>query len=751
MRVSLPILTLALFLSALFAPAGRGQGETGVAASPTTPAETQLSEQLELNKNTLYNWPDEGNRVKTAKFLLYSLDPMARQILLEALEKRDHVAAYSAICKALSQTRANAESLPEKGDFLMSLIEAVKDADPEVSRLAADAMLIYEYQQVGGELETTVRDVSLDQAIRLNAMEALRMRPAKGAVITLVAMVDDPNPQIATTARSILRSINIPVGADVVTRKRDILDLQNMSRDEFYRDWLVRLEGNLHQEAAQTALWRDLYLQSLDALYATISEDSVRSTFLTGHMQSPHSQRKLWALDKVYQWRLGPGTTPPDTIIPVLLGMVADGDRSVRLATAKQLSYSGHIESARSLLDQLKIEPDVEVKMEIFVALGAACKSALLREGIPPGIKKETLVWAVEYLEAPDAARATKGADVIGKLMEQNGLAPEEAAGYLNMLKSRYEREVAGDSTLRGDLLRAMAGLCVNRSDCKEEARRQFRQVFADALQDKNDRVREEAIEGLVHIDREGAFRRLRSDFANDSSAKIRGRLISLAEELGGPEDVPWLIPKLGTNGDAEAAFKTLLTLIMRSEVALLEDQWFAELLDTRKQKKLSDSQWRSVLEQAERMAEGRGQFLQRIYREWTILLSKGGSLADQVAYWEKLVESTPGGLGEEDSATLLGIYIRLERVDDSAGILQDLLMKGDLPPNGPIAGMLSGFFAQRGPDGGVVKTVSAVVAGVTVSGERPVWDAQKKRWLAPTQGAAKKGADGSAEGSGSE
>ncbi|MCH8193870.1 MAG: hypothetical protein IIA65_07625, partial [Planctomycetes bacterium] len=469
-------------------PAGLGQGETAVAAVPVTPAQTQLSKQLELNKNSLYNDPKEDIRVKTANLLLFSPDPLARRILLEALEKREHVAAYGAVCKALSQTRAHAESLPAKGDFLKALIAAVKDANLEVSRLAADALLLYDYELAGPELEATVRDDSLDQGIRLNVMDALGMRPDKGAAITLVAMVDDPSPEISAAARSILQSIGIPVD----------MDLQNKSKDEFHRDWLVRLQGKLQQEAAQTALWRGLYLQTLDALYATISDDRVRSTFLTGHMQSPHSERKLWALDKVYQWRLGPGTTPPDTIVPVLLGMVADSDRSVRLATAKQLSYSGHIESARSLLDQLKIEPDPEVKTELFVALGAACKSALLREGIPPGIKKETLVWAVEYLDAPDAARATKGADVIGKLMEQNGLAPGETDEYLKLLRSRYEREAAGDSTLRGDLLRTMAGLCVNRSACRQGARLQFRQMFVDARQDKRDRVREEAIEGLV-------------------------------------------------------------------------------------------------------------------------------------------------------------------------------------------------------------------------------------------------------------
>ncbi|MCH8217835.1 MAG: HEAT repeat domain-containing protein [Planctomycetes bacterium] len=749
MRVFLPIFTLPFILLALPAPASPGQGETAVAAVPVTPAQTQLSEQLELNKNSLYNDPKEDIRVKTANLLLFSPDPLARRILLEALEKRDHVAAYGAICKALSQTRANAESLPEKGDFLISLIEAVKDAKPDVSRLAADALLIYEYQQVGGALETTVRDESLDQGIRLNVMEALGMRPDKGAAITLVAMVDDPNPQISAAAKFMLQSIGIPVGKDVSARRLITIDLQNKSRDEFHREWLVRLQGNLKQEAAQTALWRGLYLQTLDALYATMSDDSVRSTFLTEHMQSPHSQRKLWALDKVYQWRLGPGTTPPDTIVPVLLGLVADSDRSVRLAAAKQLSYSGHIESARSLLDQLQAESDAEVKTEIFVALGAACKSALLRDGIPPGIKKETLEWAAKYLDAPDAARATKGADVIGKLMEQNGLAPEETEEFLKLLRARYEREAAGDSTLRGDLLRTMAGLCVNRSACKQGARTQFRQVFADALQDKSDRVREEGIEGLVNIDRENALQRLRSDFANDSSAKIRGRLIALAEELGGPEDVFWLIPKLGTNGEAEAAFRTLLAIISRSEAALLEDQWFAELLATRHQKKLSDSQWRSLLEQAERMAEGRAEFLQKIYREWTVLLSSGGSLTDQAAYWEKLVESTPEGLGDEDSATLLGIYIRLGRVKASVGILQNLLIKGDLAPNGPIVGVLSGFSSQSGPDGRFAETVRVVVASVTVSEERPVWDAQKKRWLPPAYGAAEKGAGGSTDGPG--
>jgi len=380
------------------------------------------------------------------------------------------------------------------------------------------------------------------------------------------------------------------------------------------------------------------------------------------------------------------------------------------------------------------------------VALGAACKSAMLQNGIPAVIKRETLVVAAEFLNDKDGARAARGADVIGMLLEQNGLEASEIDRYLGLLKSKFERELGGKNTLRGDLLGTMAELCANRSACKQGAHKRFRQVFEDAFHDENDGVREEAIEGFLHIDREGTLGRLRQDFVNDSSAKIRERLIELAAELGGAEDVPWLMPKLGMNGEAEAAFRTLLTVLSRSQIDLLENQWFSELVAIRAQQRLSDSQWSSLLELAERQAEGRPKFLHRIYREWTTLLKKQkGSLADQTVYWEKLTQGGQGGERNEDIAALLDLYLRQKKVDASVTTLQALVSKGDLSPNGPVLGVLSRLFATSTSDGGEGETIRAVVNGVPMGDNRPVWNAHRARWTAQEE-SGQAGTDGSIE-----
>ena len=93
--------------------------------------------------------------------------------------------------------------------------------------------------------------------------------------------------------------------------------------------------------------------------------------------------------------------TLPAELGPVLVNLISEPDRDIRLNTAKLLSLMGELNSAEKLLEQHKAEQDDEVRTEEFVALGVACSYAFLPNSgikIPVVIKKQTLELACEYL-----------------------------------------------------------------------------------------------------------------------------------------------------------------------------------------------------------------------------------------------------------------------------------------------------------------------------------------------------------------
>ncbi|GAG45754.1 unnamed protein product, partial [marine sediment metagenome] len=221
---------------------------------------------------------------------------------------------------------------------------------------------------------------------------------------------------------------------------------------------------------------------------------------------------KLWALEKVHQWRVASGTSklPIDELEPILVNLISDPDRDVRLMTAG-LSSLRVMNSAQQLLTQLESEPDEQVKVELLDALGGACSFALLPSSpvnISPEIRKEALELAAKYLSEEDSGKARKGAEVIRKLLEPEGLEPEELDVYLGLLVKRYnQQKKKADGALRGELLSAMAGLCTQGSAAKSKAATLFVPLFIEALSDETAFVRETAVDGLIYIDKASALK----------------------------------------------------------------------------------------------------------------------------------------------------------------------------------------------------------------------------------------------------
>ena len=728
-RLYLVILLLAIGCQ----QAGISQDKPALQADETV-AEVELGRQLKINKDALLKGASEQIRVDAATVMLFSEDPLAREILLSALTQAENSAARVAVCKALSQARGMQESIKAKADFIRPLLEILATKDFAEAKLAAEATLLFEYEQISKPLEKIVTENSLPAKARLNAIYALKLQPEMRATFKLIKLLDDSERQVASEAEKALRSLGIPVGKDAETRKQIIDELKRKGRDKFLRDWLIRQESQMRKLETEMDLWRELYLLALGKIYDGISDDTAKGQFLAEHLGDSKEIVRLWALEKVSQWRVGTKSKLPIELGPFLVNLVSDQNRDVRLKTARLLSLMGQLDSSQRLLQQLEVEQDDEVKTELFVALGGACYYAFLPGSevkIPEEIRKRTLEWATKYLLEENPKKVQKGSEVIRKLLEQDGIASGEVNNYLGLLAERYNRQKDKvDGVLRGELLGAMAGLCGPRSAHKTEAAKTFERLFEEALSDEVDLAREAAVEGLINIDKTKALGELRGgNFANDGSAKIRQRVIELAGEVGGGDDLGWLAEKLGS-AESEPAWQTMLRIFKDVEADVL-DKWVERFGLEDMKTKLSDEQLMSLLETAERKASGekKSQMLKNVRGKLAELYIKSGSF-EEAAQCLGLLREAADSAEEKEAilAQLLGVYLRWPKVETAVQLVSNCLLEKDLGPNSVIVLSIEKYLVELPATVDPNVVLEALVKIKTVE-DRPMWAEQVERW----------------------
>ncbi len=702
-------------------------------------AEAELDKQLKINRDALLKGTSEQMRIDAATVMLFSENPLAREILLDVLKQTENSAARVAVCKALSQTRTAKEPVKNKNDFIQPLLEILTtEEDFDRAKLAAEATLIFEYEQIQQRLEKIVTDTSLSAKARLNAIYALKLQPAKEAILKLMDLLDDSEKQIADAAEKALISLNIPVGEDAGSRRQIRDEFNRMGKDEFLRVWKIRQqqEKRMRELVIQLNLWKGKYLSALGKRYDAISDDADKGKFLAEHLGDSETDVRLWALGKVSQWRIG--TTPkskmPTELGPILVGLISDQDRSVRLKTAKLLSLMEELNSAEKLLEQIKTEQDDEVKMELFVALGRACYYAFSPTSgikVPKEIRKQTLEWAAKYLSEKEPKKVQKGAEVIKKLLEQDGLTSGDVDKYLGLLAERYnQQKKEADGTLRGELLGAMAGLCAQ-SVYKAESAKRFAALFEEALRDETDLVREAAVSGLVYIDKAKAIKILR-DFVKDNSEIVRKKIIELAGEVGNQDDLVWMREKIGLTTEGEPAWQAMLKIFKRSEAAVLAewiDKFDSPTPNTKG--KLSDEQKVSFLEMAERKAAGENKLkmLKNIRRKLADLYKKSGDFEKAAKYLGMtLKDARTAEQKEPILADLMDVYLRWPNVKSAKDLVANCLLEKDLDPNGAVVGVIDNYLSNP-PAGTDPKAVLKALTQINTSSERPKWLEQVKLW----------------------
>ena len=737
-----------LYLVALLLVIGCHQAGVGQdAPMPGPPAErmvetSQLDEQLKLTRDVLLNKDSsEPMRINAARVMLSSENPSARKILLDTLRQSQNSAARMAVCKALIKTRGNGKVITGKSDFIEPLLEILTtEQDFALTKLAAQATLMFGYEQIQKRLEKAVTDPALSVGARLNVVCALGLHPDVKAAMKLVSLVDSEEKEVAAAASEELRSLDIPTGTDARSRRLIMAELRAQGQEAFLRDRLLRGAAQIRNLQNQSNLWQKQYLAALDKIYEAYGqgEDVAKGKFLAEHLSGSEATVRLWALDKVERWWQGTGdkSTLLTELGPVLVGLISDQSSDVRLKTAKLLSSMVEVNSAEKLLDRHRVEKDDQVRTELFIALGRTCGYAFLPESsvkLSEDIKKQTLELAVEYLSQQEPTKARRGAEVIRKLLEHNGLSPVEVGHYLNRLQERYKQAQAGaDGALRGELLGAMAGLCAE-SVYKADAKRLFRSLFVQALQDETNQVRETAVDGLLQIDKAQTFRMLRKNFLNNQSPIVRKQLIDLAGEIGGADDLVWLAKKVGSPVEGDLAWQAMLKIFQGpgSNGALLA-RWIGEFDSPNAVSELSDEQRLSLLDIAESKAtaENNRKMLKNTWERLAELYKKGGKFKQAAEYFGRLHEAAATDKQKKDILPdLLYAYLRLPNVEAAAQLVNNSLLESDLDPNSHVVVSIDAYL-NAPPVGTAGKDVLVeLLAKIEAGKDRPEWDKQVKRW----------------------
>lgn len=721
-KLSISILIAAVFLLG------------SLCASAQDVAGDKTDEQLQINKDALLKGSSDQIRISAAGLLLESDPPEARTILLEALADSNNPNAQAAVCRAFSDDRD--KQIINKQDFIEPLLDYLSNARDRQVQLAAEALLAFDYEQIQQPLMRIINNRSLPEQARLNGVYALRLQRDIRAIIQLIELLEDSNPNVVNAASEALNLLGIPTaGLDMATRRQMIEEIQRIGKDEFLRYWEMR-QGYEKQLAAlkeKRDWWKKRYLAGLDEFYTAVATDEAgKAKFLLVRLNSAEPEVRLWALTKVRQWWIGTETKSKllPELGPALIALISDENRDVRLNAAQLVSLMGELDSAKTLLEQIKQEKDDAVRTEQFVALSQACRYAFSSKStikLDPDVRRETLQLALQYLNSQQPDKAQKGAEVMRSLLEHDGLTDQQVNDYLTALAKRYEQD-GQSANLAGELLNSMAMLC-GQSVYKAQAAELYEKYFVQALGSETDLVREAAVNGLINIDKSAALKRLRQEFANDPHTNIRKRLITLAEQVGTVDDLSWLLERTSSNSEGAAVWKAMLEIFADSSVSTLT-KWLPKL----EQKGISDARMIAFLEMAERKAEA-GQkpaVLLNIRAKLAGLYAATGQF-DQAAehLGNVLKEEKDPDRREQLTAKLVGFYLAAGKIKAAALLVNNRLLETDIDPNSPLAVVIGDYL--KNPTAAVdprrLVDELAIIDVATV-GPRPLWKQLLTDWL---------------------
>jgi len=717
------------------------------ASAPATPP-AEVDKQIRIYKTTLLEGKDEQTRLDAATLLLFNGNGEARKELLDVLRDQGHPEGRAAVCQALIIAREDRKPVAHKEEFIEPLIGVLStETDPSRAEQAAQALLMFSYGEIQGQLERLADNGQAASTARFNAIRALKYQPDDRAIFKLLALLNNAEAEVAAESKKALELLGFTVPADPNALEAMAEGVRRRGPEAYLknplimRNWLLSRESRIRELTASVTLWEQKYLGTLGTLYDGLPDENGRSEFLLRQLNAPEPSVKLWALAKIEELRKGTSKGKlSQELEKAVLSLVSHRDRRVRLKTAGLLTLMWELDSTKQLLAQLQVEEDAEVRHGLFVALGNACYYASLPTSsvkVPDAVRKETLELAVAFLNQDDPQRTRSGADVVRKLLEQDGLTPQDIKKYLMALAQRYEQiGPTVNHGLRGELLNAMAVLCAEQSVVRAQAEALYRPVFKAALGDDVESVRQAAVEGLINIDKGAALAGLRADFSRDPSAAIRARLVDLAGEIGGQEDLDWLSKKLGAGSEAGPAWQAMLKIFRRSNTDVM-GSWTSRFEGMPAANGLSAEQmmsWLALLEQKAR-GENKPEKLREARVKLFGLYAAANDSARATEYMN-LVVDTAADEQQRSVAVLQLLQACLQsgagQPDLAGALIATHLSKRDLGSEHPLAKSI-GAFLEKPPAGADPNALLGTLRQIEIKEpeKRPLWRQLLVEWEA--------------------
>ena len=654
--------------------------------------EEHSARQLRIYKDALFHGVSEQIRADTAVALLVRGDAASKAVLLEALLSKENPPARQAVCRGLIQSVGLGDVISSRKEFMDPLVGMLIDEEGLDAKLAAEALLVFEYRKIRPKLTKLVRSSELDRSVRLNIVYALKLRPDPEAISDIIKLLDDDDEEIARAAETALQeAFGIPVGTDKQVWRQILKQLQRKSPSEIRKNRLMQQEIKVRQLQAERDIWRGMYLGALDKEYEG-SDEVAKGVFLVNKLGSEHAAVKLWALDKVSH--RSKGTVLPEDFGEKLMGLISDDDADVRLGTARVLSKMSELNPAEKLFEQFKTEESAGVRLGIFEALGEACYYAFSPGSnikVTPEIKNDTLELAGEYINSETAAEAIKGAEVIRKLLELDGLEKVQAEKYLKLVVKRYDQTNEEEAGLSGDLLNVMARLCGQGSYYRDKAAKLFGRAFLDGLESaENDSVREAGVIGLINVDKVKAFREFKKrGLESDNSLNIRRHVIQLVGEMGKPDELEWLLGRIGLNGDGELAWEAVREILRRQDASVAVE-WAEKIsIDG-----IDGELGMELLEMAEKKAVGENNA--------AVLASARNGLVD--------------------------VYLKTNQSEKVGRVLGDRLANEDIGVEDEMAVKIGVYLNSHETSPEAKTALAGVLSGIAVE-DRPMWTKQAGSW----------------------
>ncbi len=542
-----------------------------------TTVETDAQRQLRIIRTALLQGQTEESRMDAAVELFPHTDSASRELLMQSLIAKDNPLTRQAICRALIKSRGLAEMVSKPDEFLKPIVGILSSGDISEARLAGEALLIYPFVKAFDPLSKMAADATLEPRTRLNVIYALKLWPEKEAIAALHALRKDSDKTVAAAADKALQEIfGVPEGTRSATLDGMVQDFQNRRSTEFIRDLMAvlrdrvaRQQEQLRMVGADRDIWKTKYLAMQDKEYAA-ADDAGKPSMLVTKLTSDLAAERLWALSKVSTY----AAMASSELRTAVLSLVLDPDRDVRLATARVLANKSALDPAEKLLAQLQVEKDNEVALALFQALGEACSFAFTPGSpikLPSSVRMDTLRLAASFLAEKDSDRVYPGAEVIRKVLEINGIETPVAQSYLRMILNRYQATEGQTGPLRGQLLMVMAKLC-GKTALRDVATTLYQPALLAGLSDTADAtVREAAVTGMANIGKPQAYAAFRDrKLGDDPSPAVRKIVIGLDGEVGDEEDLAWLSDRLTINGEAEAAWSAMASILQRQGAVVI-------------------------------------------------------------------------------------------------------------------------------------------------------------------------------------